>query len=741
MGMKKRHNLQAAILATIMAVAFVAGCSTNKTSETNTPTETNTSGTNTPAEISTNSATEASTATAGAQDSGTGEADASASSSDDEAKNSATAAQTSSTSTSSTNLSAEELAEIEADFMHMENNFFLCQEFSDEDDIDWDAIYKRRTRDTFEPDQYKCVSGGKIGYTYRVRLECAGIPENEEKAANSSYKSDPDRIVVFEKKGSKYTFRKNEFLWSENCDDTFDVYLRQLGQCKFVVFYDSRYKVCADIVVLSDNKKVAEVNGALFSKIDHIYPIDYDADGFDDLAITGDHGSNKNLEFKEFNTGLYSDSHYSFIERSDASDDAKKKLCDDYSLDRIREYVFLNDINKIETCGEEYTHSYDSYKEAYYALASKVEAEEDMNESREPQKASCRYKLKKLDDDRIPELLVQDCTGEIKTYTFKDDELQVYEEDNDDSETDEDSSETKASFSEKDSFPVIEKKLGYGADKVTLLYDKKENDKNKKKDDKPKAVRDGAYDFETIINFSADYKKYSFGIGIDSWGRVDVGLMDKNKIVINEQGLPVSKLFLVEKANGNKFLVLFNLNRWHNGMAFVYNLNGGKVVEPISITGDYVYCLTDIKDSSNFELMAISELIGSTLTKKAFYMDPCGEIKSADEYAYYIKGNSICDGESVAKTGDVMTAKTDLELEASRTPEDPDSMKDVTLPKGTKVTFYRIKDRDIYLFIPDGRQLYFHMLEEGEDPGDEPVYNIDDMFEDIPCIPEPEIKW
>ncbi len=210
--------------------------------------------------------------------------------------------------------------------MHMENNFFLCQEFSDEDDIDWEAIYKRRTQDTFEPDQYKCVSGGKLGYTYRVRLELVGIPKNEEKAAHSSYNDDPDRIVVFEKKGSKYTFRKNEFLWAENCDDTFDVYLRQLGQCKFVVFYDSRYKECADIVVLSGNKKVASVTGAYFSKIDNIYPVDYDANGFDDIVITGDHGSKKNLGFMEFNAGWDSDTPYFFEERPNTSEDAKKKL-------------------------------------------------------------------------------------------------------------------------------------------------------------------------------------------------------------------------------------------------------------------------------------------------------------------------------------------------------------------------------------------------------------------------------
>lgn len=43
-----------------------------------------------------------------------------------------------------------------------------------------------------------------------------------------------------------------------------------------------------------------------------------------------------------------------------------------------------------------------------------------------------------------------------------------------------------------------------------------------------------------------------------------------------------------------------------------------------------------------------------------------------------------------------MTAKKDLELEASKTPEDP---------------------------------------------GDEPVNHIDDMFEDLPYIPEPERRW
>lgn len=739
--MKKKYNIQAALLATIMTVAIITGCGASA------------AGANAPANNNSTAGTSSDAASAGKPGADVSANDNSGTTATATVQNSGSAASNSGASTSSTatasssNLSEEELAEIEKDFMHMENNFFLCQEFSDEDDIDWEAIYKRRTQDTFEPDQYKCVSGGKLGYTYRVRLELVGIPKNEEKAAHSSYNDDPDRIVVFEKKGSKYTFRKNEFLWSENCDDTFDVYLRQLGQCKFVVFYDSRYKECADIVVLSGNKKVASVTGAYFSKIDNIYPVDYDANGFDDIVITGDHGSKKNLEFKEFNTAWGSDIHSFFEECPNTSEDAKKKLGDDYSLDRIKEYVLLNDIKDVEFWGEEYTHSYDSYKEAYYALASKVEAEEDMNESREPQKASCRYELKKLDNDGIPELLVKDSEGKVNIYTFKDDELRVYEEEGAASETGEESTDTKDplpeadSFTIKDSFPEIQKKLGYSADKVTLLYDKKENDKNKKKSDKPKAVRDVANDFNTIINFSVGYKEYSFGIKDDSWGHIKLGLMDKENLVETQTEYSVSKVFLVEKADGHAFLVMFNMNRWYHGTAFVYNLNGNKVTAPIELNGDYIYCLTDIKDSSNFELMSISELIGSTLTKKTFYMDPCGEIKSPDEYGYYIKGNSICDGEPIAKSGDVMTAKKDLELEASKTPEGPDSMEDITLPKGTKVTFYRTKDRDVYLLIPDGRQICFHMLGEDEDPGDEPVNHIDDMFEDLPYIPEPEVEW
>lgn len=357
--MKKKYNIQAALLATIMTAAIITGCGAS------------TAGANAPANNNSAAGTSSDAASAGKSGADVSAKDNSGTTATATVQNSGSAASNSGASTSTTatasssNLSEEELAEIEEDFMHMENNFFLCQEFSDEDDIDWEAIYKRRTQDTFEPDQYKCVSGGKLGYTYRVRLELVGIPKNEEKAAHSSYNDDPDRIVVFEKKGSKYTFRKNEFLWSENCDDTFDVYLRQLGQCKFVVFYDS-------------------------------------------------------------------------------------------------------------------------YKEAYYALASKVEAEEDMNESREPQKASCRYELKKLDNDGIPEFLVKDSEGKVNIYTFKDDELRVYEEEGDASETGEDSTDTKDplpeadSFTIKDSFPVIQKKLGYSADKVTLLYDKKENDKNKK---------------------------------------------------------------------------------------------------------------------------------------------------------------------------------------------------------------------------------------------------------------------
>lgn len=739
--MKKKYNIQAALLATIMTAAIITGCGASA------------AGANAPANNNSTAGTSSDATSAGKSGADVSAKDNSGTTATATVQNSGSAASNSGASTSTTatasssNLSEEELAEIEEDFMHMENNFFLCQEFSDEDDIDWEAIYKRRTQDTFEPDQYKCVSGGKLGYTYRVRLELVGIPKNEEKAAHSSYNDDPDRIVVFEKKGSKYTFRKNEFLWSENCDDTFDVYLRPLGQCKFVVFYDSRYKECADIVVLSGNKKVASVTGAYFSKIDNIYPVDYDANGFDDIVITGDHGSKKNLGFMEFNAGWDSDTPYFFEECPNTSEDAKKKLGDDYSLDRIKEYVLLNDIKDVEFWGEEYTHSYDSYKEAYYALASKVEAEEDMNESREPQKASCRYELKKLDNDGIPEFLVKDSEGKVNIYTFKDDELRVYEEEGAASETGEDSTDTKDSFPEadsftiKDSFPVIQKKLGYSADKVTLLYDKKENDKNKKKSDKPKAVRDVANDFNTIINFSVGYKEYSFGIKDDSWGHIKLGLMDKENLVETQTEFSVSKVFLVEKADGHAFLVMFNMNRWYHGTAFVYNLNGNKVTAPKEFNGDYIYCLTDIKDSSNFELMSISELIGSTLTKKTFYMDPCGEIKSTDDYGYYIKGTSICDGEPIAKSGDVMTAKKDLEPEASKTPEDPDSMEDITLPKGTKVTFYRIKDRDVYLLIPDGRQICFHMLGEDEDPGDEPVNHIDEMFEDLPYIPEPEVEW
>ena len=90
-------------------------------------------------------------------------------------------------SASSCDLNAEELARIESDLKHMENSFFLDQEFTDEEDIDWDAIYESRSQEDFEPNEYKCVSGKKIGDTYRVRLERLGTYQGEDKTAHSSF--------------------------------------------------------------------------------------------------------------------------------------------------------------------------------------------------------------------------------------------------------------------------------------------------------------------------------------------------------------------------------------------------------------------------------------------------------------------------------------------------------------------------------------------------------------------------
>ncbi len=471
------------------------------------------------------------------------------------------------------NMSREELAEIESDFMHMENNFFLDQEFADEDDIDWEAIYERRSKDTFEPDEYKCVSGNKKGYLYRVRLERVDAYPNKEKADYSSFKSAPDRIVVFEKKGNKYTFKKNEFLWEENCDDIFDLNLGSLGQCKAVVFYDSRYREPADIVILSNNKRIAKVYGAYFSKIDYIYPVDFDADGYFELAISGKRGSKKNLEFMEFYTGWDDEfTDFSFEICSKVSDIAMEELGGDYSLDKVKEFVLLNDIVELDFWGKNNEYHYDSYKEAYYDLASKVEAEEDLNSYDDC--ACCRYGLEKYDDDKIPELVVINSAGETKTYTYKDNDLYVYE--GKDSPSD-------AEFS----FAELEMKLGFNENKVTPLN---END------------------------------------------------VENAGITVPEEATgTVSKIYLVEKAKQKKYLVMFTRDEWDTGEYYVYNLNGDRIIAPVQSTGDYIYCLNDIKDSSNFKLMSKSELTSETLTQKKFYIDPCGVIKSPDESVTYIE--------------------------------------------------------------------------------------------------------
>lgn len=345
---------------------------------------------------------------------------------------------------------------------------------------------------------------------------------------------------------------------------------------------------------------------------------------------------------------------------------------------------------------------YKSYKDAYHTLASRVEAEEDLEISKEPHKASCRYDLAQLDDDNIPELAVIDDKGRKRFYTYKDEKLQNY-----------DNSDKQGEVEYKYTYPELEKKLGYGSDKVSLLYDAaKDSDKTK-------------------ISFLAGKRDYTFEFEEESAYHIKTALSDQQQTVTEDYFVPISKLYLVEKADDTAFLVVINKDNHLFGSIYVYNLSAEGLTGHREFGEDYVYCEKKIQDPMNIELWAVSDLIGITVVKKNFYIDSCGYIKSPDDCAYYIQNSALYEGKPASSKGETMTTKIELELEASRDPDDEDSLETVTVPKGTKVTFYKLKDNNVYFLLHDGKQFVITM-DDADETSDESLPTIEEIFDEIP---------
>ncbi|SDB43707.1 hypothetical protein SAMN02910298_02187 [Pseudobutyrivibrio sp. YE44] len=596
-------------------------------------------------------------------------------------------------------LSEKELKQIEEDFSHMEYNYFLGIEFNNLDDIDWDEVYENRQTKEYTPDKYRALSGKKLGDTYAVVVE----PVLETEDADFKIMN-PSRKVSFKWDGKTYNFLHNEFLWEEGCSKAFDLNLEPYGVCRFVAFYgnDSRD---AHLFITADGKKVAEVDQGFYtadgwmqiSDICDVEVTDYNKDCVSDILMTCKMGDKERALI--FEGVLHESQDYYLIDVA-LSEAAEEYVGNDYSVDGIKDYLLLHNIND---------EDYKSYKAAYADLIDKLEAN-NTNPS------SYLYDLQKIDDDNVPELLVQ-MDEEQFVYTYKEKQLNIVETEQD--------LEGEANYT----YAEVLDKLGATKDKVTKLFGKTE----------PEHGKDS-------VQFAVDEVEYTLEYSNAGLGHATLSLSaDDDKVTIPD-ATPINRAYLIERANGQKFLLVNMVRFCYDSYMYVFNLNGNRLVEPKEFDSKFSLFNGDITNTRSFDLFRTQTVFGAAVTYENFFIGMDGLPKTNDEIEMYASNSSIDDGNKIIKTGEKVKLKIDYTLPVGKSLEDDDEddWKEETLPAGTQMTLLCTDETYVIMQLKDGRYTGIEIISEDDEDSeenDEEVIYLEDIFDDIPMLVDEEDIW
>lgn len=280
----------------------------------------------------------------------------------------------------------------------------------DEDRVKFSWLYLEN-RDSFYSESwhydnagknYTCISGEKTGNRYALRFQTV---------SEKHYGIDADRILTLTKSGDNLIMESNEIQWDDHCDksQTFDVNLSQYdGQVRFITYpFDSQNE--ASIILVKDRKYIQPLESGMvwrgdkrcyLQKVLDVDFFDYNADGEDDIVIIGDTVMGKVLLLEESVQGYFSSSY-------GMEETIEEELGrDNLSIEKVKDILM----------GGNAECRFDNYKDAY-AYVARLNNMSNENYT---------YELIYVNDDDIPELVIDNLGYYVSMYSYKDGYVSCY---------------------------------------------------------------------------------------------------------------------------------------------------------------------------------------------------------------------------------------------------------------------------------------------------------------------------
>ncbi len=588
-------------------------------------------------------------------------------------------------------LDEEDLKRIEEDMSHMEYNPLLGIEFNDREEIDWDKVYEDQNFEEYKPVSYTCVSGKNLASTYSVIME----PDLENDTPDKRIEN-PSRNLLMTCNGRKYTILSNKFQWDKGCSESIDIKLRQYqGECKLIAFYGND-EHSTHLFITEDGKKVAEFSSFIdvaggsyeIKNIKDIAVTDYNKDCLSDIIMVCDTDDGEHVAIETGRVGYYGDFFYG---EEELVNEVESCLDGKYTVAGIKDYILLHNTDDIE---------YKSYKEAYADLVDKAEAD---NEST----GSYLYNLVKVNGDSTPELVLQKDDSQF-VYTYEKGQLALFE------------SEDIQKLDVKYNYGQILEKLGCAKDKITKLADAMPDENSNK------------------IEFTAGGIDYTFEYNLHRLGRAQITLAKGEDSITQKDMTDINRVYLIERSNGQVFLLFNTCNDLYQSHIYVYNLNTDRLLPPTQFKSMFSVFNGDIKDTRSFDLMRVQMILGVAATYQNFFIGMDGLPKTNDAFETYISNSSLKDGNKIIKNGEVVKLKNATTFSVGKSPDDEDSWKDEELPAGTEMTLFQTDGDIVIMKLKDGRytnlKVYSSEEEAKDDASEDDVPYIEDVFENIPML-------
>ena len=252
---------------------------------------------------------------------------------------------------------------------------------------------------------YSCISGKKLGDLYIIQLH---NDTNED--VDWHVWETPDIELTFEKNGDIYKMISNVWAWEVGNDEsqTFDINVPGIDtQGRFITYQGNPESLDeANMIVTVDGKRLSWLGnyfGDNFANRDHFTTVkavgifDFTADGADDIVVIAEGSDGKDhVGLYEYGVS-YDEAGYNYLK--DASEWLSNYYTEELNIPNVKSYLL----------GDNEAAVYNTWNDAYNQVVRITILDGDYS-----------YNLIYIDEDDVPELVVDNNGYYLYLYTYKD---------------------------------------------------------------------------------------------------------------------------------------------------------------------------------------------------------------------------------------------------------------------------------------------------------------------------------